>query len=224
MPTKLQNKIDFSKAIESLTKVLKEKNPEQITSSWIYLNAPTVYRFIRNNYRTENDHIDWDIVTRSLDRVYAKRWTRYRYKQARLYKKRSEVDAVLTRYKDKLYTFFAPASDSDKQIQDRMIIRLVRIGQRGNVCAQEELVQWVTYITDDWIDRYPQMYRWKGYEDEVPDKIRACIRCYRYTGSFLGYLFKTLEYSARGKPPLVSLDDKILDGTKTRIEYARAEE
>lgn len=105
-----------------------------------------------------------------------------------------------------------------------MVIRLVRIGQRGNVCAQEELVQWVTYITDDWIDRYLQIYRWKGYEDEVSDKIRACIRCYRCTGSFLGYLFKTHEYSARGKPPLVSLNDKILDGNKTRIEYVRIEE
>ena len=68
------------------------------------------------------------------------------------------------------------------------------------------------------------MYRWKGYEDEVSDKVRVCIRCYRYTGSFLGYLFKTLEYSARGKPPMVSLDDKILDGAKTRIEYARLAE
>ena len=216
--------MNFSEAVISLNKVLTEKQPATFSSSWIYSNAPTVYRFVRNNYRTENDLIDWDVVTKSLDRSFAKRWTRYRYKQARLYEKRSEVDAVLTRYKGKLYTFFAPASKEDKQIQDRMIIRLVRIGQRGNVCAQEELVQWVTYITDDWIDRYPQMYRWKGYEDEVPDKIRACIRCYRYTGSFLGYLFKTLEYSARGKPPLVSLDDKILDGNKTRIEYVRMEE
>lgn len=216
--------MNFAKAVTLLNITLIEKQPMTFSSSWIYTNVPGVYNFVRNNYRTENDLIDWDIVTKSLDRSFAKRWTRYRYKQARPYVKRSEVDAVLIKYKDKLYTFFAPATKEDKQIQDSMIIRLVRIGQRGNVCAQEELVQWVTYITDDWIDRYPQMYRWKGYEEEVPDKIRACIRCYRYTGSFLGYLFKTLEYSARGKPPLVSLDDKILDGTKTRIEYARAEE
>lgn len=214
----------FAKAVRLLNTTLTEKQPSTFSSSWIYFNTPSVYHFVRVNYRTENDHIDWDIITQSLDRSFAKRWTRYRYKQARLYKKRSDVDAVLERYKDKLYTFFAPASKEDKQIQDLMIIRLVRIGQRGNISAQEELVQWVTYVTDDWIDRYPQMYRWKGYEDEVPDKIRACIRCYRYTGSFLGYLFKTLEYSARGKPPLVSLDDKIIDGAKTRIEYARAEE
>ena len=46
---------------------------------------------------------------------------------------------------------------------------------------------------------------------------------YRYTGSFLGYLFKTLEYSARGKPPIVSFDDKIGDTGKTRIDYYVAE-
>jgi hypothetical protein len=63
------------------------------------------------------------------------------------------------------------------------------------------------------------MYRWKGYADEVEDKIKGCAKRYRYTGSFLGYLFKTLEYSARGKPPLVSFDDKIFDGKKTRGEY-----
>lgn len=216
--------MDLVKAVIILNEKLDACQPSSFSSSWIYFNAPVVYRFVRNNYRTENNQIDWDIITKSLNRAYVKRWTRYRYKQARLYEKPSEVDAILERYRDKLYTFFAPASESDKQIQDRMIIRLVRIGQCGNVCAQEELVKWVTFVTDDWIDRYPQMYRWKGYEDEVPDKIRSCIRCYRYTGSFLGYLFKTLEYSARGKPPLVSLDDKILDGNKTRIEYVRAAE
>lgn len=216
--------MNFDLAIKVLNQKLEEMEPEVLSSSWIYFKAPAVYHFVRNNFRTENNLIDWDIVTRSIHRTYAKRWTRYRYKQARLYERPSEVDAILERYRDKLYTFFAPASESDKQIQDRIIIRLVRIGQRGNVCAQEELVRWVTFVTDDWIDRYPQMYRWKGYEDEVPDKIRSCIRCYRYTGSFLGYLFKTLEYSARGKPPLVSLDDKILDGNKTRIEYVRAAE
>jgi hypothetical protein len=68
------------------------------------------------------------------------------------------------------------------------------------------------------------MYRWKGYTDEIEDKIKNCIRLYRYTGSFLGYLFKTLEYSARGKPPLVSLNDLMFDGSKTREEFAVVQE
>lgn len=216
--------MDFDKAITRLNQALEEKQPSTLSSSWIFTHAKPVYQYVRKNLRNENNSIDWDSVTRHISREYQKRWIRYRYKQARPYRRQAEVDLILERYREKLYVFLSPADDRDKHIQDRMVIRLVRLGQRGNVCAQEELVKWVTFITDDWIDRYPQMYRWKGYEDEVPDKIRCCIRYYRYTGSFLGYLFKTLEYSARGKPPMCSLDDKILDGTKTRIEYARVEE
>jgi hypothetical protein len=213
--------MDFRTAIELLNKALEEKQPSSFSSSWIFTNVLPVYQYVRKNLRNENNSIDWDSVTRQISREYQKRWTSYRYKQAQPYRRRTEVDSILERYKEKLYVFLSPADDYDKHIQDRMIIRLVRLGQRGNVCAQEELIKWVIFITDDWIDRYPQMYRWKGYEDEVPDKIRCCIRCYRYTGSFLGYLFKTLEYSARGKPPMVSLDDKIFDGAKTRVEYAK---
>jgi len=57
-------------------------------------------------------------------------------------------------------------------------------------------------------------------------KIRGCIRCYRYTGSFLGYLYKTLEYSGRGIVPVqkFSLDDQVLDGARTRIDYVVIEE
>jgi hypothetical protein len=80
----------------------------------------------------------------------------------------------------------------------------------------------VTYVVDEWIERqYWQIYRWKGYTDEIEDKIIGCVRRYRYTGSFLGYLFKTLEYSARGIVPLqkYSLDDPVFDGGETKINY-----
>jgi hypothetical protein len=52
----------------------------------------------------------------------------------------------------------------------------------------------------------------------------VCIRLYRYTGTFLGYLYKTLEYSALGKPPLHSLNDKMFYGKKTLEEFAVIEE
>jgi len=206
-------------AVRVLNKTLKEKDPKTFSSSWIFQHCQPVYHYIRLNFRTENGDVDWDVVTQSLKRTFQKRWIRYKRKYIKLYERQSEVDLILNKYKDKLYTFIAQENEQDKKIQQKMIVSLVRIGQKGNVCAQQELIKWVTFITDDWIDRYPQMYRWKGYADEVEDKIKTCIRLYRYTGSFFGYLFKTLEYSARGKPPLVSVDDKILDGSKTRLEY-----
>ncbi len=68
--------------------------------------------------------------------------------------------------------------------------------------------------------------KWRGYTDDVEDKIKGCIRCYRYTGSFLGYLYKTLEYSGRGIVSVqkYSLDDPVLDGKRTRIDYIVVEE
>lgn len=209
--------------IKILNDVLHEKNPSEFSSSWILQNTPRVYRYINKNIRTENNDIDWDHVTSLLDRSFCKRWRRYRQKSIQVYENQSEVDIILLKYKDRLYTFIAYANEDDKKMQSRMIISLVRLSQKGNLCAEQEAVKWITYITDDWIDRYPQMYRWRGYADEVDGHIRGCLRRYRYTGSFLGYLFKTLEYSVRGKPPLVSMNDNIF-GDKTREEYAKVEE
>lgn len=216
--------MNFNEAIVHLNSTLSKKCPETFSSSWIHHNTPKVYRYIYKNVRLETGGIDWDAVTSKLDKEYQKRWTRYRGRVARPYTNQSEVAAVLQKYEGKLYTFITQADEDDRSVRDWMIIRLVRLSQNGNVLAQEELLKWVKYVTDDWLDRYPQMYRWKGYEDEVPDKVKTCIRCYRYTGSFFGYLFRTLEYSAFAKPPMCSLDDKMLDGTKTRVEYARVAE
>jgi hypothetical protein len=215
--------MDFDVAILNLNKILEEKQPSNFSPSWIYTNNPKSYRYFRKNIITENGSIDWDKITSSLDRSFQNKWVRYRYKQSKPYEKQSEVDLVLTKYKDKLYMFICILKKEDRIFQDRMIVSLVRLGQKGNIIAQQEVVKWVSYIVDDWIDKYRQIHKWKGYRDEVDDKIRSCIRCYRYTGSFLGYLFRTLEYSARGKPPICSLDDKMFDGDKTRIDFVVCE-
>ena len=215
---------NFNTAIKILNRLLKEEQPKTFSSFWIYKNSQPAYNYFRLNYKTENGDIDWDMVTQALPRLFQKRWMRYKRKNVKFYERQSEVDVILDKYRDKLYTFFSQMNEGDKKMQHKMIISLVRMGQKGNICAQQELIKWVTFITDDWIDRYPQMYRWKGYAAEIEEKIKNCIRLYRYTGSFLGYLFKTLEYSARGKPPLVSLNDVMFDGSKTREEYAVVQE
>jgi hypothetical protein len=215
--------MDFDIAIKNLNQTLQEKRPSSFSPSWVLQNTPKVYRYINKNIRTENNDLDWDKVTSSLDRCFCKCWVRYRQKSIKIYENQSEVDLILSKYKDRLYTFIAYADENDKKMQSRMLISLVRLSQKGNVCAEQEVVKWITYITNDWIDNYPQMHRWKGYADEVEGHIKGCVRRYRYTGSFIGYLFKTLEYSVRGKPPLVSLNDNIF-GDKTREEYAVLED
>jgi hypothetical protein len=163
-------------------------------------------------------------VTEKLDRPHQKKWLRYKCKKIKFYEKRDEVEKVLLKYKDKLYLFMVRPEEEEKSICNRMTVALVRLAQKGNTSARDELVMWVTYVVNDWIDKYPQICKWKGYPDEVTDKIVGCMLRYRYTGSFLGYLFKTLEYSARGKPPIVSFDDPIGDSGKTRIDFYVSED
>jgi hypothetical protein len=209
----------FEIIIEDLNQILKEKKPEKFDTSWIEINATSVYQYVCENIRTENNDVDWDKVTSRLDRPFQRRWIWQKQKDVKYYQCRSEVDAILNKYKDKLYTFLAPMDESDKHIQHWIIIGLVRIGQKGNTLVQEEIIKWIIYIVYDWIDRYPQIRRWKGYSDEIEGKIKGCIRCYRYTGSFLTYLFRTLEYSTRGKPPLYSLDEPTRYGKETRVDF-----
>ena len=139
----------FDEVITTLNQTLKEKQPLNFSPSWIFENAPHIYSYVQRKIRTENNDIDWDKITGSLERTFQKRWIRYNQKQVKFYERQSEIDVILTKYKDKLYTFISPSGEEDRRIQQTMIISLVRIGQKGNICAQEEVVKWVTYITDD---------------------------------------------------------------------------
>ncbi|MBI3632037.1 MAG: hypothetical protein HY225_01150 [Candidatus Vogelbacteria bacterium] len=213
--------MDFNEAIEILNGLLKEKQPLTFSSSWILHQAPHVYRYVCKNLRTENGQVDWDSITAALDRRFLKHWVRYKRKRIKLYESQTEVEAILTKYKEKLYILIAPRDNLDNKIRSRIIVNLVRISQRGNILAQKELIKWLQYVIDDWIDRYYPLFKWKGYTDDIEDKIRNCIRCYKYTGSFLGYLYKTLEYSARGIRPLQawSLDNLIGENGATKIDF-----
>jgi hypothetical protein len=120
-----------------------------------------------------------------------------------------------------LYIFIAPADQDDKLLRDAVSIALVRLAQKGNVKAQQELMPLLRYMVDQWIELSPRLRKWKGYGDDVEDKIKSCIRLYRFTGTFIGYLFRTLEYSGWGLKPLeaYSLDDVVsIGGDKRRIE------
>lgn len=202
--------MEFKEAITTLNAVLSKKDPATFNSSWILRNVPAVYRCIWKNARTRNNEIDWDIVTRSLDYRFWKRWQHPRVRPEPYWNKK-EVHQELKRYKDKLYTFVTALNDEDKYIRDMISVSLVRLAQNGNRSAQKELTKLLHYTIDNWIEYCWKLNRWRGYEYRIQEKIKSCIRGYKYTGSFLAYLFKTLEYSGWGLRPLhsYSLNENI---------------
>jgi hypothetical protein len=214
--------MDFDQAVTTLSKLLIDEDPATFNSSWVLKNAPECYRFIQKNIRTDSDRIDWDRVTCALAWKFQRRWMPIRKPNTKVsYEDSSEVQAVLNRYQDKLYVFLAPSDRNDKQLRNIISISLVRLAQYGNLLAKQEAVKLIRYTIDDWIGRYGFMSCWEGYDDKIQECLERCIRRYRYTGSFLNYVFRTLQYAGRGLKPLYafSLHDPVAFGSdKCRIE------
>jgi hypothetical protein len=212
--------MDFDSAVKTINKLLLKKQPYTFNSSWIREYAPHIYRYIQKNIRAEIGGIDWDRITRALDLKLQRKWITSSHKRTKQYRSKTEVRIILQKYHNKLYTFLTPTDRNDKYIRDTISIALVRIAQKGNVIAKEEISKLVRFTIDEWIEHYPKISCWKGYDYLIQKRIEGCIRCYRYSGSFIGYLFKTLEYAGRGLRPVIaySLDDSLYSGVKRRID------
>ena len=208
----------------TLNELLSKRRPKTLNSSWILRHAPACYRFIRKWIRTEVGGIDWDQVTYLLDSAYQRRWKPGVRRKPVSYKNPEEVALILNRYREKLYVFIAPADVHDRRLRDRISIALVRVAQKGNTLARNELMKLVKYMIDDWLEGHPFLSRWRGYDEELSAQLEGCIRRYRYTGSFIHYLYKTLEYAARGmQPPIAySLDEALPGGNRRKIDLIAA--
>ncbi len=202
--------MDFVSAVKAINKLLRTIQPHTFCSSWIRLHAPHVYRFIQKNVRAEVGGIDWDRITRALDRGLQRRWqASHRGRRSERVRGKKAVGTILRKHHDKLYTFLSPAGADDERARDIISIALVRIAQRGNAAAKQEIINLVRPTIGEWIERCPKLSCWEGRDDLIGERIECCIRRYRYSGTFIGYLFKTLEYAGRGLRPIVaySLDD-----------------
>ncbi len=156
--------MDFLDAVKALNKLLRIMQPHTFCSSWIRQHAPQVYRFIQKNVRAEIGGIDWDRITRALDRKLQRRWQASRRgRRPECFRGKKAVEIILRKYHDKLYTFFSPADVNDEQIRDIISIALVRIAQRGNAAAKQEIIKLVRHTIDEWIEQDPKFRAGKGW-------------------------------------------------------------
>lgn len=189
--------MDFDAMIQIISKLLSKENPDTFSSAWILKRSPRCYRFIWKNVRTDFGAVDWDRVTRALEWRFQRRWTARHARSRVSYRNNEEGKAVVEKHRAQLYIFVSPQNRSDRRTADILSIALVRMAQYGNESAKKKLMELLAFTIDDWIDHYWFLSRWRGYEAEVRTHVERCIRKYRYSGSFLRYLFRTLEL--RGK-------------------------
>jgi len=213
--------MDFEGVFAMLNELLSRKQPATFSSSWVLKHAPKCYRFIQREIRTDFGEIDWDRVTRALDFAHQRRWQprrKWRKRNPEPYADAAEVTVVLSAYRADLYVFLAAATTHERQLRDIIGVALVRLAQRGNQLARAELMTLLRYTIDDWIDNDQMLSRWRGFEDGLREQVEGCIRRYRYSGSFLRYLRRTLECAARGLRPFhaYSLDGPLTNGLRYR--------
>lgn len=200
--------MNFEKAIRNINRSLNKKQPKSFNENWIKYRCNVSYRFIINNITNEFNEPDWDLITTNLDRQLQKLWLKgLKKKQLDKYSDESEVVLALTSYQEKLYTFVSQINQEDKKICDRISISLVRLAQKGNLFAAQKLKQLIPFLINQWIEGY-KLNRWRGYDDLIDHCVDDCVRRYRYSGSFIGYLNKTMEYAGR---PLKSIEAFSLD-------------
>jgi len=213
--------VNFACAVNTINRLLNKIQPLTFCSSWIRQHAPHIYRFFQKNVRAPIGGIDWDRITRALDRKLQRRWQASRRgRHPECFREKRAVEIILGKYHNKLYTFLSPADAEDEQDRDIISIALVRIAQKGNAAAKQEIMKLLRFTIDDWIEQHPRIACWSGLDDRVQELIEGCIRRYRYSGSFTWYLFRTLEYAGRGLRPVVaySLDDFQYSGEKRRSD------
>jgi hypothetical protein len=211
----------LQKAVAVLNRLLLRKSPQTFSSVWILKRAPRCYSFIRKHIRSEVGGIDWDKITYALEPKYQRLWTPRPRRKAKPYRDTREIGLILDKYRNKLYVFVAAADANDLQIRDMIAIALVRVAQGGNLLAKAEVIELVRHTIDEWLDNYSYLSRWRGRDDEIREHLEGCIRRYRYSGSFLRYVFRTLECAGRGIRPLCaySLDDPMtIDARERKID------
>jgi hypothetical protein len=218
----LQDRADFRQVVQILNNLLSKESPDAFNSSWIQRRETRCYRYIRKNVRTVFGDIDWDRVTAALERRFQRLWAPGRTKRPRLpYRDQSEVKLALKQHRARLYVFLTPLDFADHSTREVISITLVRLAQRGNLSAKHEIMKLIGYTIDDWIEQDPFLSRWRGYDAEIRDLLEGCIRRYRYTGSFLRYVYGTLVCAGRGLLPLhaYSLDEPVGDAPIRKINF-----
>ncbi len=195
--------MNLEQAIKNIDRSVRKRKPECFNVSWVRHKLAKSYAYIEKHVTTETGEIDWDEVVRRLEYEHQKMWLKgvKRKKKVETYEDMDEVEAILSRYRERLYTFMVQTDKEDKKICDVISIRLVRTAQKGNMLAQEKAMGLIRQLVEQWMEDRG-LGHWRGYGEFIDTNIERCIRRYRYSGSFTTYLYRTLQYAGRGIRPL----------------------
>lgn len=154
-------------AIHTLQTALRKEQPSSLSSMWVYSRVPRVYFYIWRNVRTELGDVDWDLVTSKLEKPYQRLWHPQRRRRNAPYCDAYEVQAALGEHRDKRYVFLHAPTEAEWRERDWIAAILARLSQKGNVSAQDELLELLHFMVDSWMERRPDLRKWRVHPSDL---------------------------------------------------------
>jgi len=213
--------MDFEKAIKQLVNKIEELEPGSISPSWVYQQTPTSYRYFYKHKKCSLGYVNWDMITKSLPYEHQRKWCLMKSRKRTQYSNEQELQKLVDEYRKKLYVFVCATTKEEHKCRDMISIRFVRVAQTGNHLVWEYLYSILVQMVNDWIFDYKSLHALSGYNDLVENKIRVCIKRFRYAGSITTYLFHTLQYTILGLRPIkaFSLNEPCFDTCRTKLDF-----
>lgn len=205
-------------ALIELNDLIERENPKEISYRLIQRLNPNLLEFLRKNFRNKSGRIDWVFIVKNLNPKFRDRFifpVNHNYNTPKeSYEDMNEVDKNLVDLKKYLYTFIDTNPDSTGETNEKrneICMILIDLAKKGNINAERELINLISYLADRWIEALPNFKVWDFHKDRLHETIRRCVYNYQPKGPFVGYVFKSLKMAALGLERVkeISFEDHI---------------
>ncbi|MFA6394187.1 MAG: hypothetical protein WCW25_04950 [Patescibacteria group bacterium] len=203
----------FSEAMTELSRVLKKKNPPIFSLSYIEIEAPNVYRYLRNNVaKRENGNAGWEKIRESLDEEFKPRLALSNFPE--------DVSNILEKYRNSLYLLIYDDAGDD-ELREKMYRELITLAKSGNTLAEEKIIYFIGIMATEWSARNSELTFYSHDMMAMEAVIKRCM--YAYTPKFNArkrftkYVFSALMNNAKRKIEMIELDKPFMgSATETR--------
>lgn len=228
--SKNESKSKFNEAINELQELIKQKKPKIITSGFIGKENPKLLKYFIKNMKDNNGEINWEIVTNRLDENtkkicrFSKRLEQYKPKKE--YINEQELNTLIEKHKNKLYTFFEVLDSSDYTSRDFICLDFINLAKKGNILAKEKLLDYLEILTTQWIEKNKNLEAFKTNGDLLRERLEKCIYYYKDDKEkiyFLKYIYTSLLLEAKRLeiPRYISLDNTYEGGKEKKESRMR---
>lgn len=189
-----------SSALKELLLLLQERKPSKISSRSIKKMAPNLFDFLRLNFRDRKGYIDWPSIISNFDEEIRVRFVfPVLYKKnlpEEVYENECEVKERLSVNMQFAYTFLHANRGEEFEKRNEICLSLIELAKKGNKSAENKLIEFMRFLSDEWAEKIPTFGAFKYYPDESEEIIRRCIYNYRNAGPFVGYVNASLAGAA----------------------------